>query len=189
MDLKITPKHLILALAGWAFALSAAAQYQWVGKDGRKVFSDRPPPADIQEKDIIRQPGGRRVALPVIPAETTETDSTTAAAAPAPVAAKPKVDPNAPKISGKDAELEARKKKLAEEAATKKKAEDEKFALAQAENCERAKKAVATFQSGVRIASTNAKGEREIMDDNAKAAEIKRMQIVVDRDCNKLPVQ
>ena len=75
------------------------------------------------------------------------------------------------------------------EAATKKKAEDEKFALAQAENCERAKKAVATFQSGVRIASTNAKGEREIMDDNAKAAEIKRMQIVVDRDCNKLPVQ
>ncbi len=190
MDLKITPKHLILALAGWAFALSAAAQYQWVGKDGRKVFSDRPPPSDIQEKDILKQPGGRRVALPVIPVETAEAASgNTAAAAPAAAAAKPKPDPNAPKISGKDVELEAKKKKLAEEAATKKKAEDEKIALAQADNCERAKKAVATFQSGVRIASTNAKGEREIMDDSAKAAEIKRMQAVVDRDCNKPAAQ
>jgi type IV secretory pathway VirB10-like protein len=188
MDLKITPKHLILALAGWAFALSAAAQYQWVGKDGRKVFSDRPPPADIQEKDILKQPGSRRAALPVIPAETTEAAGTTAAAAPAAVA-KPKIDPNAPKISGKDAELEAKKKKLEEEAVAKKKAEDEKITQAQAENCERAKKAVATFQSGVRVASTNAKGEREIMDDSVRASELKRVQAVVDRDCNKLPAQ
>ncbi|MDP2817732.1 MAG: DUF4124 domain-containing protein [Polaromonas sp.] len=185
MDLKITPKHLILALAGWAFALSAAAQYQWVGKDGRKVFSDRPPPADIQEKDILKQPGGRRAAVLVIPTETAEVASTTAAAA----AAKPKVDPNAPKISGKDAELEAKKKKLEEEAAAKKKAEDEKIAQAQAENCERAKKAVATFQSGVRVASTNAKGEREIMDDSVRASELKRVQAVVDRDCNRPAAQ
>lgn len=183
MDLKITPKHLMLALAGWAFALSAAAQYQWVGKDGRKVFSDRPPPADIQEKDIIRQPGGRRVALPVIPAETTEMDSTTAAAAPAAAAAKPKVDPNAPKISGKDAELEARKKKLAEEAATKKKAEEEKLAVALADNCLRAKKGLASFQSGTRIAVVNAKGEREFMDETMRAAESKRLQSIIDSDC------
>lgn len=189
MDLKITPKHLILALAGWAFALSAAAQYQWVGKDGRKVFSDRPPPADIQQKDILKQPGGRRAAELVMPAETTEAASTTAAAAPAAAVAKPKVDPNAPKIAGKDAELEAKKKKLAEEAAAKKKAEDEKIAQAQTENCERAKKAVATLQSGVRVASTNAKGEREIMDDSARANELKRVQAVVDRDCNRSAAQ
>lgn len=189
MDLKITPKHLILALAGWAFALSAVAQYQWVGKDGRKVFSDRPPPADIQEKDILKQPGGRRAALPVIPVETTEATSSTTAAAPATAAVKPKADPNAPKISGKDAELEAKKKKLEAEEAAKKKAEDEKVASAQAENCDRAKKAVATFQSGVRVANTNAKGEREIMDDNTRATELKRVQAVVDRDCNKLPPQ
>ncbi|WP_395057242.1 DUF4124 domain-containing protein [Polaromonas sp.] len=189
MDLKISPKHLILALAGWAFALSAAAQYQWVGKDGRKVFSDRPPPADIQEKDILKQPGGRRAALPVMPAESTDAPSTTADAAPAAAAAKPKVDPNTPKISGKDAELEAKKKKLEQEAAAKRKAEEEKVAQAQAENCERAKKAVASFQSGVRIASTNAKGEREIMDDNTRAAELKRVQAVVERDCNRPAAQ
>ena len=177
MDLNITPKQLILLLAGWAFALSAAAQYQWIGKDGRKVFSDRPPPAEVQEKDILKQPGGRRVALPTIPAE------------PADAAAKPKADPNAPKLSGKDAELEARKKKLEEEEAAKKKAEEEKVAQVRAENCERAKKAVAVLQSGVRVSSTNAKGEREIMDDNARAAELKRVQTVADRDCARPAAQ
>ncbi|RYG11084.1 MAG: DUF4124 domain-containing protein [Burkholderiales bacterium] len=181
MDLKITPKHLILALAGWAFALSAAAQYQWVGKDGRKVFSDRPPPADIQEKDILKQPGGRRAAPVVAPA-----DNGDASPAPAPVAvARPQVDSNAPKISGKDAELQARKKKLEDEEAAKKKAEDDKVAQGQAENCDRARKAAATIQSGVRVSNTNAKGEREIMDDSARAAELKRVQAVVDRDCGK----
>lgn len=187
MDIKITSKHLILVLAGWAFALSAAAQYQWMGKDGRKVFSDRPPPADVQEKDILKQPGGRRAAVPMAPAEPTDAAGSDAAATPAVAAAKPKADPNAPKISGKDAELEAKKKKLEEEAAAKKKAEDEKVAQAQAENCGRAKKAVATLQSGVRVASTNAKGEREIMDDSARAAELKRVQAVADRDCKLSP--
>jgi hypothetical protein len=99
MHLKITPQHLIVALAGWAFALSAAAQYQWVGKDGRKVFSDRPPPADILEKDILKQPGARPASVAVAPADASDT------------AAKPKVDANAPKISGKDAELRKRPRK------------------------------------------------------------------------------
>lgn len=172
MELKITPKHLVLVLAGWAFALSAAAQWQWIGKDGRKVFSDRPPPADIQDKDILKQPGGRGRAS-VAPA-VTEVPAPTVAAA----------KPNVPKISGKDAELEAKKKKLEEEEAAKKKAEEEKVAKAKAANCELAKKGLAAFQSGVRVATTNAKGEREIMDDNARAAESKRIQAIVDKDCS-----
>lgn len=177
MQLKITPKHLLLLLAGWTFALSAAAQWQWVGKDGRKVFSDRPPPSDIQDKDILKQPGGRRGAkAAVAPAEPAEAVSPVATAAPAAKA-------NVPKISGKDAELETRKKKLEEEEAAKKKADDEKFAKARADNCERAKKAMVTMQSGVRISTTNSKGEREIMDDNARAAESKRLQAITDSDC------
>lgn len=177
MQLKITPKHLLLLLAGWTFALSAAAQWQWVGKDGHKVFSDRPPPSDIQDKDILKQPGGRgRAKATVAPAEPAEAVSPVATAAPAAKA-------NVPKISGKDAELETRKKKLEEEEAAKKKADDEKFAKARADNCERAKKAMVTMQSGVRISTTNSKGEREIMDDNARAAESKRLQAITDSDC------
>ncbi len=177
MDLKITPKHLILALAGWALALSAAAQYQWIGKDGRKVFSDRPPPADVQEKDILRQPGGRRGAAPAMILDPGEASETAAA----PAAAKPAA--SLPKISGKDAELQAKKKKLEEEEAAKKKAEEEKVAKSRADNCERAKKAVGTLQSGVRMSTTNAKGEREFMDDAARAAEAKRLQAIVESEC------
>lgn len=177
MQLKITPKHLLLLLAGWTFALSAAAQWQWVGKDGRKVFSDRPPPSDIQDKDILKQPGGRRGAkATVAPAEPAEAVSPVATAAPA-------VKANVPKISGKDTELEAKKKKLEDEEAAKKKAEEEKVTKARADNCERTKKAMVTIQSGARISTTNTKGEREIMDDNARAAESKRLQGIMDSDC------
>jgi len=172
MELKITPKHLVLVLAGWAFALSAAAQWQWIGKDGRKVFSDRPPPADIQDKDILKQPGGRGGRASVTPA-VTEVPAPTVAAA----------KPNIPKISGKDAELEAKKKKLEEEETAKKKVEEEKVAKGRAENCERAKKGLASFQSGVRISTVNAKGEREFMEEGVRATESKRLQSIVDADC------
>lgn len=178
MELKITPKHLLLLLAGWTFALSAAAQWQWVGKDGRKVFSDRPPPADIQDKDILKQPGGRgRAKAPVAATEPTE------GAAPIAATAAPAAKASTPKISGKDAELEAKKKKLEEEEASKKKSEEEKVAKGRADNCERAKKGLASFQSGTRISTVNAKGEREFMDDNARAAESKRLQAIIDSDC------
>lgn len=177
MKLKITPTHLLLVLAGWAFTLSASAQWQWTGKDGRKVFSDRPPPADIPEKDILKQPGGRaRAGGKAVPAAE--------AAAPAlPVASSAKANANTPKLSGKDAPLEAKKKKLEEEEAAKKKAEEEKVAQAKADNCALAKKGLATVQSGIRISTINAKGEREFMDDNARAAESKRLQTIADSDC------
>ncbi|MEO8023293.1 DUF4124 domain-containing protein [Polaromonas sp.] len=177
MELKMTPKHLVLLLAGWSFALSAAAQWQWIGKDGRKVFSDRPPPAEIQEKDILKHPGGRGSAK--APVATTEPGEGAAPAAT--VVSAPKA--NTPKISGKDSELEAKKKKLEEEEAAKKKAEEEKVAKARADNCERAKKGLASFQSGSRIATVNAKGEREFMDDNARATESKRLQDIMNSDC------
>ena len=174
----MTPKHLLLILAGWTFALSASAQWQWIGKDGRKVFSDRPPPADIQEKDIVKQPGGKK-GHPVAP--TAPVEGTEGAVAAAPPTGK--ADPNMPKISGKDAELQAKKKKLEEEETAKKKAEEEKMAKGKADNCERAKKGLASFQSGVRISTVNAKGEREFMDENARATESKRLQGIVDSDC------
>lgn len=173
MDLKLVSRTLLLAVAGASFAIPALAQWQWIDKDGRKVYSDRSPPADIQEKNILKRPNGARmVAAPVAPAEP-ETD------------AKPKINANAnaPKLSGKDPQLEAKKKQADEEEAAKKKAEEDKIAAAKADNCERAKKGLASIQSGVRMSTTNAKGEREIMDDAAKAAESKRLQGVAETSC------
>ncbi|MEO8013514.1 MAG: hypothetical protein ABI642_05170 [Polaromonas sp.] len=90
-----------------------------------------------------------------------------------------------PKLSGRDAELEARKKQADALEEGKKQAEAEKLAKARADNCERAKKGQATLKSGVRIALTNAKGEREFMDDAARSLETKRLQAIAESDCAK----
>jgi hypothetical protein len=90
----------------------------------------------------------------------------------------------APKVNGKDKELDEKKKQADEAAAAKKKAEEEKVARAKADNCTRARQEKTTLDSGVRIATTNAAGEREVMDDAARAAETQRVQAIIESNCN-----
>ena len=47
-----------------------------------------------------------------------------------------------------------------------------------------AKQAKATLDSGVRIGRINAAGEREVMDEAARAAENKRIQGIMGANCN-----
>jgi|688.fasta_scaffold373779_3 hypothetical protein len=182
MNTQPAPRILLIAISFCVLAFAAttaSAQWQWVEKDGRKIFSDRPPPANIAEKDILKRPPGaaRAAAAPVL--ITPGTDVAVTAKPPAAPASKS----SAPKLSGKDADLEAKKKKAEEEEAAKKKVEEEKIAKAKAENCERAKSGLATLQSGVRMSSVNAKGEREVFDDAKRASETKRAQEVIDSSC------
>ncbi|MBC7469117.1 MAG: DUF4124 domain-containing protein [Ramlibacter sp.] len=151
----------------------ACAQWQWIDKDGRKVFSDRSPPSDIPAKSILKQPGGVKPPPPPVGAEATD------GAAPAAVAKAPA---NVPKISGKDKALEEKKKQAEDEEKAKQEAEQEKLAKAKSENCDRAKRALQTFTSGQRVRSTNAKGESEFMTDEQRAAETKRLQGIAT-DC------
>jgi Domain of unknown function (DUF4124) len=170
-------------------AVSASAQWQWLDKDGRKVYSDRAPPSDILEKNIQKRPAGRAVPSPVIkPADGgdgTNTDAAAAAAAAAGAAqAAQNANGNVPKLPGVDKELEQKKKQAADAEAAKRKGEEEKVTKAKIENCARAKQAKVTFDSGVRIGRTNEKGEREIIDDATRAAESKRVQEIINTSCN-----
>ena len=174
MHFKPALKSVALALAGASFALSALAQWQWIDKDGSKIYSDRSPPPEIQDKDILKRPGGKNAALS---APVSDAGSAPGVAAPSAVKA------SAPKISGKDALLEAKKKQAEDEEAVKKKAEDEKVTAAKTENCSQAKRYLTTLDSGVRIADTNAKGEREVMNDSKRADEKKRAQGLADSNC------
>ena len=153
---------------------AALAQWQWIDKDGRKVFSDRAPSTEVPEKNILKQPGLKA------PSPAPDADSTAAAAAPL-VTNKA----GTPKLSGKDAQLEARKKQAEDEENAKKKADEEKLAKSRADNCDRAKKGLVAVQSGVRLSVINTKGEREFMDDNERAKETKRLQAIADSDCQK----
>jgi hypothetical protein len=152
--------------------LAASAQWQWVDKDGRKVFSDQAPPADIPAERVLRSPRGR--ALPASTAASA--DAPVAAAVAAPVLSKP---------SGKDPVLEEKRKQAAAAEAAKKKAEEDKLMAARADNCERARSSRMSFASGQRIARINAQGEKEYVDDDQRAAELKRLDTVIARDCQQ----
>jgi hypothetical protein len=162
-------RALTLALT-CVLPLSALAQWQWIDKSGRRVFSDQAPPPDIPAKNILKGSNGRVIAPPV--------ETSTAAAAPqaAPAA-------SAPKVAGRDKELEARKKQAEAAEAEKKKVKEREVAEARAENCKRAREAKTTLDSGMRIARVSDKGEREFLDDSQRAAEGERLQAIITRDC------
>jgi len=168
----MNPIRATLIALACALPALCLAQWHWIDKDGRKVFSDQSPPADVPDRNIIKQPSGAKNR----PAAAVETG-------PAAMAQPGSAAASAPKPSGQDKELQA-KKKLAEAAqAEKKKAQEEEFAKLRADNCERAKRSKASFDSGVRISRTNLKGEREFLDDAQRAAETKRLEKIIASDC------
>jgi hypothetical protein len=82
-----------------------------------------------------------------------------------------------------DKELEAKKKQAADAEIAKRKADEDRVTKAKVENCARAKQAKTTYDSGVRLSRSNAAGEKEILDDAARAEELKRIQSVIAADC------
>ena len=161
-------------------SMAASAQWQWIDKDGRKVFSDRAPPAEVLEKNILKRPmvRGTTAAPADVPAGAAE--SSTA------VETNAQVQPGAvatPKLSGIDKALVDKKKKADEAEASKRKEEQERVQTAKAENCVRAKQAKTNYSSGMRLARINEKGQREYLDDAARASEMKRIQSAIDSDC------
>ena len=177
-------KLLLLAVA-CTWAVGAAAQWQWIDKDGRKVFSDRPPPQEIPEKSILKQPGGAsRTALPAPAALAAESAPANASEGTAAAASAPKPAASSPG-AGKDKALEEKKAQAEAAEAAKKKAEEEKLAKAKAENCNRARLARAAFDSGRPITQSNAQGERIFLDEAGRAAEVKRIDGIIASDCKR----
>ena len=159
----------IATALGLMLALPAHSQWKWRDKAGQTQYSDLPPPAGTADGDILLRPnaGQRRAAAAPVAAAASDAAS-----------AAPRLTPKA-----SEPELEAKRRKAEEEAATKKKADEARMAVARADNCVRAKAQVRTMESGVRVARTNEKGEREFLDDAARAAEAQRSRGVVASDC------
>lgn len=141
----------------------ADAQWRWRDASGRVTASDLPPPRDIPEKDILQRPGA--------PARSTPTAAAVPASAPASAAAPV------------DKELQARRRAAEEQAQAKAKAEEQRIAAQRADNCSRARTHLATLESGQRMARINDKGEREVLDDKARADETRRAREVIASDC------
>lgn len=156
---------LALALAiSLSLSLPAQAQWKWRDKDGQVNVSDRPPPNEVPEKDILARPlqQTRRAAAPAASAAS-------AAASAAPTAL--------------EREVQARKRQAEQEEAAKNKAEEERTAAIKAQNCRNARSQIAGLESGQRIARVNEKGEREVLDDKGRADEMRRAREVATSDC------
>ena len=167
--LRWTPVVIVTAL-GMALALPALAQWKWRDKAGQTQYSDLPPPAGTAEADILLRPNaGQRRAAAAPVAAAAASDAASAAPRLAPKASEP--------------ELEAKRRKVEEEAAAQKKADEARMAAARADNCVRAKAQVRTMESGIRVTRTNEKGEREYLDDATRATEAQRSRGIVASDC------
>lgn len=160
---------LLALVVGATLAFPAAAQWKWRDSSGRVQYSDTPPPPNVPDKDILQRPNATTPARSGI--------APTAAATPASGASAPAGEP----------ELEAKRKKAEQDAAEKKKADDAKMAAVRAENCARAKEQMRSLDSGMRIARTNEKGEREFLDDKARAQEAQRTRDALASECSATP--
>jgi Domain of unknown function (DUF4124) len=172
---RITRLPFVCALAGTLLCIGIApvqaAPWKYRDAQGRIVVSDLPPPAGVQDKDILERPTApARRAAPAPQAAASAASAPAAAAVPA-------------LAQRNDPELDARRKKLSDEQETQKRVQTEKDNAQRAENCSRAKSHLAALGDGQRIARTNDKGEREVLDDKGRAEEMQRARQVIASDC------
>jgi type IV secretory pathway VirB10-like protein len=151
-----TTARLLAAGALMAFATLAQAQYMWIDEKGLKQFSDRAPPPSIPLKNILQAPRGAASAL------TLQAEPTAAVSEPAKLK-------SAPSLAERNADYLKRSKEKAER--EQKEHSEQESRLAQAENCERARAAKQSIDSGVRIGTIEKNGERGFMNDDQRAAE------------------
>ena len=164
---------LAAALSGGLVAAQTAPlpnAWKWRDASGQIHISDVPPPLSVPAKDILdRPPLQRKVAA-----------TEAAAAAAAASAASAPVINTGPKA---DPELDARRKRAADEQSAQLRQQQEKDNVVRAENCGRAKSQLAALSDGQRMTRTNAQGEREVLDDKGRAEEMQRARAVIASDC------
>lgn len=147
-----------LRLAATAALLLAAslahAQYVWKDNKGIRHYSDRAPPPEVPVKDILKAPNLSALD-PQMPDSSTPADALAA------------VQPAAPKgpPTLAEREIDFRKRQHEQADQDKKAAEEAQAAKARQEQCEAARVANLQYSSGQRIATVNAKGEREYMNE------------------------
>ena len=151
-----SPVQLFIALAILLATATVAAQvYKWVDKDGKVQYTDTPPPASA-----------------------TKTEARKIDTAP-PVAAKA----GAPTKSLQDRAKDFDKRKADDAEKAKKIEADQQNAAANAANCRDANIAVKSLETGRPIARTTESGAREILDDEARQAELAKARKAVADFC------
>lgn len=166
------------AFAAFAAAIAlcasplALAQYEWLDHNGRHVYSDQLPPADIPEANILKAP--RAQAPRQVQEADEQQDRQLAVSSGAAEAASDAQD---------SAELEQKKQELDAAEQARAAAQEKEQQAMRADNCQRAQQSKRTLESGMRMARVNDAGERIVLDDAQRAAELARANEIIASNC------
>jgi len=152
-------KHILLASLLFISINSYAEIKKWVDEEGKVHYSDTSP-NNINAKTIRNT------------ARHDNADTLT----PASGVAIPKT------LAERDAEWKKSQKTKEEDA--QKVAKEKEAALTKQKNCEISRNNLATLENSPEISSYNSKGERTLMDDNARKQSIKEARKAITTFCN-----
>jgi Domain of unknown function (DUF4124) len=160
-----SPVRLFAALAILLATATVTAQvFKWIDKDGKVHFTDTPPPADAvkgEAKKLTIAPSGNAGAN----------------------AAAPKAAGERAKVGAKDSAKEAEKSKADAAEKAKKEEDTERIAKQNEERCREAKRYLSSLETGQPLVRNNDAGERTLMSDAERAAEVARAKTAMSESC------
>lgn len=177
--LQLTFGAALLAAAG-----ASHAQWMWIDAKGLKQVSDRPPPASISAKNIIKSPAKVALEDPVIAADAKIEPVTPSVTSAAPTPGAAAAAPGGPLkgMSWTDREAEFRKRKADQAIAEKKAAGEAARNELKAAACKEAQGNKMKLDTGVRIRTGAGRGE--FMDDKARAENSATAANFIANNCN-----
>lgn len=150
-----------------------AQVYQYKDASGRTVYSDQPPPAPVAPKRA-----GKVVDSSINPASGPEAEKDKAPAiAPAAGSTAPK------SLADREMDFNKRQKERQEREAKEQKEAANRQAMK--DECERAQRQLQIFDSGQRISTQDANGERVYLDDTKRAEEAARIRKFIADNCKQ----
>lgn len=155
--MKSISPPLRVALAAVLLALSsqALAQYLWIDERGVKQLSDRPPPPNIPDKNILKAPG-KPLFNPYAPAPDEQ-----------PADAPDNKAKAQPTLGERNADFNKRKAEAAQ--AAQKTADEARRKAAEQSNCEAARNNQRALDEGLRMTTYDKDGQRIVMGDAERA--------------------
>jgi hypothetical protein len=128
---------------------------KWVDAEGKVHYSDTPPP-DIKTQTVRSVSGKGQIEAPATYSQKS--------------------------IAEQEADL--RKSKLDKEESAKKKAQQDAEADGKKRNCEAARQNARSLEEGGRVFSYDSKGERNYLDDEARAKRLEEARKNISANCN-----
>ena len=156
-------KSFLLILIVLTSTSSFAALNKWVDADGKVIYSDQPPPANVEATVLRSAPG------PAAPADNGDAAESSAPAAPKTIAER---------------EAELKKAQQAKKEAADRAAQEQAEAEAATMNCSALNRNLGMLQEGMRMMEVDDNGERYYLSDEQRQQRITKLKQDINTPCN-----